>query len=995
MRSASLKRIMFVLFLFAISGFSWNRSATAHDSEDLKIGVECASLDRTVLRMEVAKFHHDVVSIEGSDYLRIGIHGEGVVMREGAGYPELPAIYRSVQIPDEARMEVRVLRHGFYEIHDVNVLPNRGNILRCVDPASVPYTFSDLYEQDVFFPGTLATLREPYILRDVRGVVVEVFPFQYNPVTRTLRVYTHVDVEVRAAGQDTANILDRTVMAPKPDASFGALYAQQFINRAGLRVEPPTETGDLLVICHSAFMTSAQALVNWKNSININTTLVDVSVMGNNASAIKSYITNLYNSSNLAFVLLIGDSSEIATGSGGSGDSDAYYSTLTADSYPDIFVGRFSAQTSAQVDTQVQRTIEYETAGHDLSMGGWNARAMGVASDQGSGIGHYGEADNVHMDLIRDELLAYGFASVDRIYDPSGTASQVAAGLNAGRRCVNYCGHGSVTSWGSTGFSNTDVNNLTNVGMLPFIFSVACVNGDFVGNTCFAEAWLRATNNNEPSGAVACYMSTVNQSWVPPMYAEGNHGISGKYGAAERFWMETHQTLGGAWYGGSCCMMDIAGSAGVSEFMNWVIFGDPSLNLFTASPAAITMDFPEGLPSGIYPPGPEMPTTIQISEGTESYVPGSGYLYYRFSPGDSFAGVPFSAKGNDLYEAIIPNSRPGDAPEFYFVAQGSGGTGLVSPPDAPASLYSYGVGFLEVLIDDAFETNTGWTVTNQNVSTGEWERADPVGTDAQPEEDHSASGTLCYVTGASGGTIGADDLDGGPTTLTSPVIDLSGGDGTISYYLYFYHSTGGTQQPLQIDVTSNGSTWVHVTDVTDHPSWNQGSFQVSDYVTPTSQVQVRFVANDNPNDNIVEALVDDFRVERFVSDPSLWADAYAVPVSAAKEIEFSFDGGVANAGMYYLMLGTISGTTPGSPLPGGAVLPINWDAFTDLILLLLNSAAFDGFLGTLDASGSGTATLNTLGPLDPSLIGKTAHFAFTLGSPFDFQSNAIPVVFEP
>jgi|GEM_PF-3713756 len=36
---------------------------------------------------------------------------------------------------------------------------------------------------------------------------------------------------------------------------------------------------------------------------------------------------------------------------------------------------------------------------------------------------------------------------------------------------------------------------------------------------CFAEAWLRATDNTtgEPTGAVAFYGSTINMGWNPPM----------------------------------------------------------------------------------------------------------------------------------------------------------------------------------------------------------------------------------------------------------------------------------------------------------------------------------------------------------------------------------------------------------------------------------------------------------------------------------------------
>jgi hypothetical protein len=91
----------------------------------------------------------------------------------------------------------------------------------------------------------------------------------------------------------------------------------------------------------------------------------------------------------------------------------------------------------------------------------------------------------------------------------------------------------------------------------------------------------------------------------------------------------------------------------------------------------------------------------------------------------------------------------------------------------------------------------------------------------------------------------------------------------------------------------------------------------------------------------------------------------------------------------------MTGTAPGYPLPGGKVMPLNWDLFTDLVLLFLNTPVCQNFLGNLDGSGRGTAALNTFGPVDPAAAGLELHFAYVLGNPFDFASNPIPVTFEP
>lgn len=104
-------------------------------------------------------------------------------------------------------------------------------------------------------------------------------------------------------------------------------------------------------------------------------------------------------------------------------------------------------------------------------------------------------------------------------------------------------------------------------------------------------------------------------------------------------------------------------------------------------------------------------------------------------------------------------------------------------------------------------------------------------------------------------------------------------------------------------------------------------------------------------------------------------------------INFKVNAGAANAGRTYLILGSASGTEPGMPLPGGQVqLPLNWDAFTDLGLILLNSPVFLNFYGTLGANGNASARLSV--PASAGFAGALLNFAYVLNNPFDYVSNA-------
>jgi len=178
------------------------------------------------------------------------------------------------------------------------------------------------------------------------------------------------------------------------------------------------------------------------------------------------------------------------------------------------------------------------------------------------------------------------------------------------------------------------------------------------------------------------------------------------------------------------------------------------------------------------------------------------------------------------------------------------------------------------------ESDQGWTVgaPGDNASTGVWVRVNPVGTDAQPEDDHSNPGTQCWVTGQGvvGGGLGDNDIDGGTTTLVSPVFSLCG-DATISYWRWYSNGTGAAPgaDVFVIQVSNNGgSSWTTVETVGPNGpdtvgGWIQHAFAVSDFVSPSSQMRMRFVASDLGDGSVVEAAIDDFQVDAIDFCPTI------------------------------------------------------------------------------------------------------------------------------
>ncbi len=548
---------------------------------DNTVSVLSSTPTETILQFNVSHFEKTAVQIAGNTWYHVTLPSEGISQELGA--PELPVCNRSVIIPDQSLMRIEVLDVQFHDL-ELPVAPSRGIITRDQDPASIPYTFGAAYTSDSFIPANIADLSEPYILRDFRGITLQTSPLAYNPANKTLRVYTSYKVRIYSAGLDSRNTLNLPRGAISRD--FSPLYENHFANWYSYRYTPVSDAfGKLLVICHTNYMSAILPWVNWKKQKGIETELVEWSTIGTTAAQLQTYIQNRYNADNtLAYVQIVGDAPQIPSLTSGGGGSDPSFSLVAgSDNYPDIFIGRFSAQTVAELTPQINKAIVYE---RDLNTSAtWLARATGLASAEGgSGLGDNGESDIAHMNLIRTDLLNYGYSTVDQIYDPGALASTVTANVNAGRGFINYVGHGSDTSWVTSGFSNTNASALTNGNMTPFIMDVACVNGNFVSITCFAEAWLRNANG----GAVAMYASSINQSWNSPMRAQDE--------ATDLLVAGSKTTAGGLYYNASCKMMDIygntAGSDGVNMFKTWHIFGDASLLVRSKTPLAMTVTHP-------------------------------------------------------------------------------------------------------------------------------------------------------------------------------------------------------------------------------------------------------------------------------------------------------------------------------------------------------------------------------------------------------------------
>ena len=585
--------------MFAFMGFAQEWHGITSDSPStMKKTLISSTENETVIEVSLDGFYTQNVRTPEGKQVVVSVSKMAAELEAGA--PQLPYDVIPVMIGDLAEMTVSVVNSTYVDFQNMEVAPSKGNISRQVNPEDLPYTYGEMYSQNAFWPASQVGLDAPYIIRDLRGQNIVVRPFAYNPMTNTLRVYTSMTIAMTKVSDNGENQKNaRKSNTIKIDPEQKAMYSQRFINfgAASKTYTFDEDYGELLIICADAYMSNLQPLVDWKNQSGRPTTLVSLSTAGgNNIESIKNYVSSFYNdpAHNLEFLLLVGEFNDITpknygSGSGGTCYSDNYLGKLEGnDDYLEVLVGRFSVANAADADLQVNKTIYYE---RDVQAGAaWGNKGMGIGY-YGAGSGHYGEDDYQHIDLIRDKLLNYTYETVTEHHGGSGGDASVATisgTINDGISIINYCNHGSVTSWGVANYSVTNVSALTNDGMLPVVWSVACLNGQFDTGTCFAESWLRANHNGAPAGAVAGMFSYVSQPWIPPMYGQDEMVdilCRREAHASEPF----HHTIGGASLNGSMYVLDMAPNDTYQTFNTWLLFGDPSAIIRTDVPTAMNV----------------------------------------------------------------------------------------------------------------------------------------------------------------------------------------------------------------------------------------------------------------------------------------------------------------------------------------------------------------------------------------------------------------------
>lgn len=555
---------LFVLLIPALTLAQWLNDG------GIKTNILSVTPQSTKVEYILANYDERTIEINGAGCVQYQI-SESIYLME-YGMPQLPSDRRSIVIPDLAVTDYSIIDAEYETIETLPVMPSKGHFTRNIDPDSIPFKFNEFYSTNSWYPAENIWLDEPYIVRDLRGQTIQFNPMQYNPAEGKLKICKRIVVEVfNDFVGNAVNPFIRNNPLEAVDKDFNEVYKSLFINYGigEFDYTPLEETGRLLIIYPTAFTSNITPFYNWKVERGLTTLLAEYPTQtGTGSTAIKNYIQNLYNSpEGLTFIILVGEANQIPTINGqyeGAPSDPCYVKLAGSDAYPDAFISRISPTSAVNLDYVLWKLIRYEKFPDTGPDGAWYLKGTGIASNEGS------PPDWQRANLLRDMLINdMYFTQVDQIYDPGATASQVTNALNDGRSIVNYIGHGSGTSWSTTGYSNSNIHQLSNGYKNPFIIDVACVNGNFTLSECMEEAWIRTGDMSNPRGAIAAYGASTNASWVPPCDMQ-NHGMM-------LLTTRQKQTVGGVCFNGLMHAMDLWGGStgeGLKLMEQYNIMGD-------------------------------------------------------------------------------------------------------------------------------------------------------------------------------------------------------------------------------------------------------------------------------------------------------------------------------------------------------------------------------------------------------------------------------------
>lgn len=547
----------------------------------------------------------------------------GAYFAGNLGSPKLPATKKLIQVPFGSTVSVKVL--GFkseeFKLDDyglkAKILPVQASLRKDQQADEIPFEFDvRQYNEDAFVEPELASVEILGTMRGFRIARLTIAPVAYNPVKNIVRVYNNIEVELSFGNVDEAQ--NQAILETTYSPYFEPLQ-KMFLNNpyAGY-----TRTSDLLkspvrylIVSDRMFANDLLPFVEWKTKKGFQVVIGYTDEIGSTQNAIQQWVHNQYNAATPnnpapSFLLLVGDTPLVASKPGASTGkmTDLYYASVDEDYFPDMFYGRFSAVNSAQLISQIEKTLYYEQyqffdpsfldkttliAGSDAV---WN-QAIAQPTIKYA-LNNYYNTNQGYSDI---------YAYLSAPYNGCYANDKVAVGV------LNYTAHSNQTSWTAPVLTQAMVNSFTNQGQYPLAVGNCCLSADFGHPECLGETFLR----NPGTGAVAYIGSAPNTYWFEDFYWSvgafplvGNNGgyvpsfAETSIGAYDAPFVSDYVSTGGIVFAGNLAVTQAhtvgypTHSSAPYYWQAYNVLGDPSLVIYHTQGSPNTVEHLTFLPLG-------------------------------------------------------------------------------------------------------------------------------------------------------------------------------------------------------------------------------------------------------------------------------------------------------------------------------------------------------------------------------------------------------------
>lgn len=622
-------------------------------------------------------------SLKGVDGFQ-GIFGK-------VGFPELPTVSFFVRAQSDKDIKVTLKEMRAPKSRQSVALPIAPlqESLPKIKGATAPFVMDrTAYETSVFLPLNKFQISEAGSVKGVKQYLVTVYPFSYNPKSGQYRLTSNFDVAVK----DVAEVESKGV------ETFVFVIGSQFKDHAEL-----------------------QKYMEFKKELGYHIEKIVVGQDANTPEEIRAKLKEIYSNPefNLEYALIIGDIEDVpakqsSTLSNSKYVSDHYYRAIDTENYvddingPDIGVGRVTVKNAGELNGVLAKFFKYQKG--QFGRTDWFNKLSFLATDD-----RWQVAEGTHNYAVDNFFAPHGYLGNypnevqnggDKLYAITYkvTKPQVIDRIQEGRFIINYSGHGATTYWDAPNFTQTDVRNLHDPDVLPFVISNACITGQFIIDESYAETWIK-----HPYGAILYWGSMDSSYWDEDDILEKAlyHGLFDE--GRRSFSSLTQNALAGVWkhYNGA--------NRSKYYWETYTIFGDPSIDLRMSEPKMANLNVPDALPYGLN----EVTASLTDLEGNP-------LSNVRVAISHVEGNFTFASLTNEAGEVTLPLKDAMVADHFKVIAYGKDlvlqeKEIFVSSPDYPFYvLKNYNNNGQELRIQPNQKFNLGFSVENVSpiASTG-------------------------------------------------------------------------------------------------------------------------------------------------------------------------------------------------------------------------------------------------------------------------------------